>query len=416
MNQDYRDLSSDSTSKVNPTDESLTTEGAIVLPLSGKEISPKADRPSDIPDAAPEPPHPLASERASERASEHPNEHFSEREDDRWLDSMRDAIRSGDELLDLLGLPAETLAPTNAIADESGKTAAKAPDYGFPVFVPREFAARMRPGDPNDPLLRQVLPIPDEGVEVPGFGPDPVGDLQANVVPGVLHKYSGRALVITTGACGVHCRYCFRRTFPYPQTGSRSQAYAPSIDYLSKRDDIEEVILSGGDPLTLSDASLDDLIRRIESIPHVQRLRIHTRMPIVIPSRVNERLVDRLRCSRLNAWMVVHCNHAAEIDAATERSLARLVDNGIPVLNQSVLLRGVNDDVDTLEELSRALIACRVMPYYLHQLDRVSGASHFEVNAERGRELIDELETRLPGFAVPRFVTEIAGEQSKTRL
>ncbi|WP_407652549.1 EF-P beta-lysylation protein EpmB [Aporhodopirellula aestuarii] len=326
-------------------------------------------------------------------------------DDHQWLASMQSAIRSSEELRRVVGLDA-----VGSDATEAGA------DYGFPVFVPREFASRMRNGDPSDPLLRQVLPVDSEGMDVAGFDSNPVGDLQANVAPGVLHKYSGRALVITTGACGVHCRYCFRRSFPYQEAGSRSDAYEPTMEYLRGRPDIEEVILSGGDPLTMTDTALDALIEKIEAIGHVRRLRIHSRMPIVIPSRVNSFLTRRLQHSRLTAWMVVHCNHAAEIDEETAAAMGRMVDAGIPVLNQSVLLRGVNDDVQTLEDLSRALMECRVMPYYLHQLDRVSGAAHFEVDAERGRELISQLESRLPGFAVPRYVAEIAGEKSKTRL
>lgn len=319
-----------------------------------------------------------------------------------WIVSMKNAIRSARELRRILNLPSET-------------TAADA-DYDFPVFVSREFLSRMTPGDPDDPLLRQVLPIAEEGRQVDGFGEDPVGDLGANVAPGVLHKYHGRALMITTGACGIHCRYCFRREFPYSALGSRTEAYEPSLEYLRQRPDIEEVILSGGDPLTSTDESLDSLISQIEAIDHVSRLRIHSRMPIVIPSRVTRFLCNRLKESRLGAWMVVHANHAAEIDQETQDAIERLVDAGIPTLNQSVLLRGVNDSSAALESLSRRLVECRVIPYYLHQLDRVKGAAHFEVSDDRGRELIEELESRLPGFAVPRYVSEIAGRESKTRL
>lgn len=336
--------------------------------------------------------------------------------DDAWLDSMRQAIRSAAALRDYLKLdPFSAPTADNPTADNVA-SAADERDYDFPVFVPREFAARMCPGDASDPLLLQVIPRAEEGIDVAGFNDDPVGDAQANVAPGVLHKYAARALMITTGACGVHCRYCFRRTFPYHEVGSRSQAYTPSLEYLQQHGDIEEVILSGGDPLTMTDAAMDALLTKIETIEHVRRLRIHSRMPIVIPSRVNGPLVDRLRGSRLTVWMVVHCNHAAEIDDETSAALQRMVNAGIPVLNQSVLLRGVNDSVEALASLSRALIDCRVMPYYLHQLDRVAGAAHFEVTQQRGRELIAQLELRLPGFAVPRYVSEIAGEKSKTRL
>lgn len=357
-----------------PKTNSLTSDRSVVPPLSGREFL----------DAS---------------------VHAESGGDDAWRESMRTAIRSASELRQTLNLPAASGAEGDADAD-----------YDFPVFVPREFAARMRAGDSNDPLLRQVMPLWHESNTPPGYQSDPVGDLAANVAPGVLHKYEARALMITTGACGVHCRYCFRRSFPYNQAGSRADAFVPSIDYLRQRTDVEEVILSGGDPLTMTDSAIDELLTKIEAIEHVQRVRFHSRMPIVIPSRVNSFLIHRLRQSRLVAWMVVHSNHAAEIDAATAEALARMVDAGIPVLNQSVLLRGVNDEVGALEALSRALLQCRVIPYYLHQLDRVAGAAHFEVATERGRELIGQLESRLPGFAVPRYVAEIAGEKSKTRL
>ncbi|WP_044250449.1 EF-P beta-lysylation protein EpmB [Rhodopirellula sp. SWK7] len=423
MNQDHRHLCSDSASTVNRKAESLTTDGTIVLPLSDKDFSTRDSSPA-IQITAPhesrmgsvEAPAQVGfaeeigvgterRECGAEATGKIGRKNVDRPEDDRWIESMRNAVRSAGELRRLLRIDVK-----------SGETDGRDSDFGFPVFVPREFAARMRVGDSNDPLLRQVLPVNSEGVEVAGFGADPVGDLQANVAPGVLHKYSGRALVVTTGACGIHCRYCFRRTFPYNEAGSRRDAYEPTIEYLRQRSDVEEVILSGGDPLTMTDAAIDSLLEKIESVGHVRRLRIHSRMPIVIPSRVNAFLIERLRRSRLTAWMVVHCNHAAEIDEETAEAMARMVDAGIPVLNQSVLLRGVNDDAETLEALSRALMECRVMPYYLHQLDRVSGASHFEVAADRGRELIEQLESRLPGFAVPRYVAEIAGEKSKTRL
>lgn len=360
---------------------SLTTDRDVVLPVCDKE--PLTERVSA--------PSPAVSSEMSQLSSE-----------TQWIASMKNAIRSASELRRILDLPTEA---------ESGDA-----DYDFPVFVSREFLSRITPGDPNDPLLRQVLPIAEEGRQVTGFSDDPVGDLGANVAPGVLHKYHGRALMITTGACGIHCRYCFRREFPYSALGSRAEAYGPSLEYLRQRPDIEEVILSGGDPLTSTDESLDSLISQIEAIAHVTRLRIHSRMPIVIPSRVTRFLCDRLKQSRLGAWMVVHANHAGEIDGETQLAIERLVDAGIPTLNQSVLLRGVNDNSAVLDALSRRLVECRVIPYYLHQLDRVKGAAHFEVSDDRGRELIEELESRLPGFAVPRYVSEIAGRESKTRL
>ena len=308
-----------------------------------------------------------------------------------WRGSMKRAIRSAGELRKHLNLASPVDDPNGSAGE----------DHGFPVFVPLEFAARMKPGDPNDPLLRQVLPLPEEAESPEGFSSDPVGDLHAAVAPGLLHKYHGRALAITTGACGIHCRYCFRREFPYSDNSSRGDHLDLALKYLRENDSVEEVLLSGGDPLTLTDNSVAELMQRIESIPHVRRLRWHTRMPIVIPSRVTNAWIERMRASRLTSWVVVHCNHPAELDAETGAALMRLVDAGVPVLNQAVLLRGVNDDVDVLESLCRRLIDLRVMPYYLHQLDRVRGAAHFEVDQECGRALISQLESRLPGFAVP---------------
>ncbi|MGV3486842.1 MAG: EF-P beta-lysylation protein EpmB, partial [Planctomycetaceae bacterium] len=279
-----------------------------------------------------------------------------------------------------------------------------------------EFLSRIQPGNPADPLLRQVLAVPEELQTVPGYLEDPVGDQNATVAPGLIQKYARRALVIATGVCGIHCRYCFRREFDYSAAGSPTAPWEPAVETLRNRSDVDEVILSGGDPLSLNDARLERLLSAIESLPHVKRLRIHSRMPVVLPQRVTPELVSRLRTCRLAVWMVVHCNHAAEIDASVESALASMIDGGIPVLNQAVLLRGVNDSVDALESLCRRLVDLRVQPYYLHQLDRVLGAAHFEVPVERGQAIVDSLQERLPGYAVPRYVIEIAGERSKTPI
>ena len=314
-----------------------------------------------------------------------------------WRASIRQAIRSVAQLRSFVGLPVD---------DEA--------DHGFPVFVTREFASRIRRGDPHDPLLRQVLPTHAESQSPVGFGSDPVGDPAAAAAPGLLHKYDGRALILTTAACGVHCRYCFRREFDYAGHSGRSERFDGALKYLKQHDSIEEVLLSGGDPLMMTNAALFDLLDSTEAVGHVRRLRLHTRMPIVLPSRVDDELLDRLQASRLAVWIVVHVNHAAEIDSLTAAALSRMVDAGIPVLNQSVLLAGVNDMDNALVELSRRLINLRVTPYYLHQLDRVSGASHFEVDENRGLELIEAMRACLPGYAVPTLVREIAGRASKT--
>jgi EF-P beta-lysylation protein EpmB len=274
----------------------------------------------------------------------------------------------------------------------------------------------MEPGNPRDPLLRQVLPLDDELFGAIGFTADPVGDLAAQRTAGLLHKYHGRALMITTGVCAVHCRYCFRRQYPYEDRLGTGTRWAVAIAEIAGDPSLEEIILSGGDPLTLGDAQLANLAEMLAGIPHVRRLRVHTRLPIVIPERVTDELVAWLRGTRLTPVMVVHANHPRELDAGVEAALGRLADGGIQILNQAVLLRGVNDDADTLVQLSQRLLDCRVLPYYLHQLDRVAGAAHFETPIEEGQRLIDQLTARLPGYAVPRYVREVPGAPAKLRI
>ncbi len=315
---------------------------------------------------------------------------------------MKSAIRDAGELCRELELPAD-LASMAAAAS-------------FRVFAPRGYVAKMVPGDPDDPLLLQVLPRVAETSDASGFVQDPVGDLDASRAPGLIQKYRGRVLLIATGACAVHCRYCFRRHFPYEATPRTLEAWRPAIDQISKDNSIEEVILSGGDPLTLVDSLLEQLVGELERIPHLKRLRIHSRLPVVIPERVSDELLAWLTGSRLTPFVVIHSNHAREIQGDVATALSKLIHAGIPVLNQSVLLRGVNDDVESLVELSRALVNLRVVPYYLHQLDRVAGATHFEVPVDRGLQLIEQLRSQLPGYAVPRYVQEIAGELSKRVL
>jgi EF-P beta-lysylation protein EpmB len=320
----------------------------------------------------------------------------------RWQQVMKDAVRDAAELCRLLGLPAE-LASAAAAKD-------------FPVFAPLGLIARMRWGDPHDPLLRQVLPSADETVSPAGFSTDPVEEREATLAPGLLHKYPGRALMVTTGACAVHCRYCFRRHFPYTESPRSLADWEPAIAQIEADPSISEVILSGGDPLTLVDSQLERLAHRLAEIPHIQRLRLHTRLPVMIPERVTSELIGWLRGTRLTPIMVIHANHAAELDEAVAEVLSSLIDAGIPLLNQAVLLRGINDTTEALVELSERLIALRVMPYYLHQLDRVTGAAHFEVPVAIGLKLIEQLRARLPGYAVPRYVVETPGETSKQPL
>lgn len=321
-----------------------------------------------------------------------------------WKTALAEAVRDPDELLDLLGLP------------ESLRPGARAAARRFPLVVPRGFVARMRPGDPSDPLLRQVLPIAEEDERAEGYGRDPVGDGDATVAPGLIRKYAGRALLVATGSCAIHCRYCFRRHFPYDGVPRGLEAWEPALRALREDPSLREAILSGGDPLLLADEPLGRLVRALEAIPHLERLRIHTRLPVVIPERVTDGLLALLRRGRLTPLVVVHANHPAELAGACPEALGRLVDAGIPVLNQAVLLRGVNDDVETLARLCERLVGLRVMPYYLHRLDLVEGAAHFAVEEERGVRIVAELERRLPGYAVPRHVREVPGAPSKTRI
>ncbi|QDU64676.1 L-lysine 2,3-aminomutase [Planctomycetes bacterium Pan216] len=318
-----------------------------------------------------------------------------------WRKALAQAIRDPDELCDLLDLPKEI------------RTSARAASKLFPLVVPREFVERMRPGDPNDPLLRQVLPLDAEAEEVPGFTVDPVGDAPSRRADGLLHKYHGRALLITTGVCAVHCRYCFRRHYPYHEEPRGLEAWEPALACLADDPLIAEVILSGGDPLTLTDEWLARLASRFEEIGHLQRLRVHTRLPIVLPQRVDDALLAWLTGTHLQPIMVVHANHPSELDDACRQALRRLVDAGVLVLNQAVLLKGINDDAATLARLCLELVSLRVMPYYLHQVDRVSGAAHFEVSEERGLQLMEDLRGQLPGYALPKYVREVSGEASK---
>jgi EF-P beta-lysylation protein EpmB len=317
---------------------------------------------------------------------------------------MKDAVRDVGELCRLLDLPPEFAVD------------AKAASRQFRLFVPRGFVARMRPGDPADPLLRQVLPVGNEIFDVPGFFADPVGDEAAERLPGLLQKYHGRALLITSGACAVHCRYCFRRHFPYQETPRSIDDWRPAIDEIAADTSLHEIILSGGDPLTLVDRALGELIEGLAQIRHLRRLRIHTRLPIVIPERVTDELIDTLCGCGMTPIVVVHANHVNELDAHVAAAFAKFSDAGIVVLNQAVLLAGVNDSVCTQAALCERLVDLRVIPYYLHQLDRVAGAAHFEVPVATGKHIISELRSRLPGYVVPRYVHEVAGAVSKIEL
>mgnify|MGYP001821727743 CR=1 FL=1 len=285
----------------------------------------------------------------------------------------------------------------------------------FAMRVPRAYARRMRHADPRDPLLLQVLPRQAESEEVPGFGTDPVGDLASARRPGLLQKYAGRALIVTTGACAVHCRYCFRRAYPYQDNLPDSQ-FAGVLEELRDDPGLTEVILSGGDPLSLSNRRLGLLLTQLDAIEHVRRIRLHTRTPIVLPERIDSGLLSSLAAARTPVVMVLHTNHANEIDDAVTDAIRQLRKHCVALLNQAVLLRGINDSASALSRLSENLFAAGVLPYYLHQLDPVSGAAHFAVTDDRARECLRGAAAQLPGYLVPRLVREVAGAEAKLPL
>lgn len=321
-----------------------------------------------------------------------------------WRAAMREAIRDPAELAERLELPNDVVRRARAAAVD------------FPLFVPRSYLRKMKIGDLNDPLLRQVLPLDEETNPQPGFGPDPLAESDATLTPGLLQKYEGRALLVATGVCAVHCRYCFRRHYPYHDGPGRAAKWATALDAIRSDVSLDEVLLSGGDPLTIDDADLARMASQIGAIPQIARLRIHTRLPVVIPERVDSRLLDWIEDCRLAVVVVLHANHANEIDADVADACDRLRRAGVMLLNQAVLLRGVNDTLEQQLELSRVLVNAGVTPYYLHQLDRVAGAAHFETEASLGVQLVRQLRDRLPGYAVPRFVRETPGDRGKRVL
>jgi EF-P beta-lysylation protein EpmB len=322
-----------------------------------------------------------------------------------WQSQLSDLITDPLELLEVLKLCPEQLLSGAILASEQ-----------FKLRVPRAFVGKMTVGDPLDPLLLQVLPHHLELEDYPDFVTDPLGEEQANQQPGVLHKYKSRFLLTLTGACAVHCRYCFRRHFPYQENLPKNEDWLNIKDYIESQPDINEVIFSGGDPLTLSNRKLKLWIERLESLPQIKFLRIHSRVPIVIPNRVDEELVSLLKNSRLRIILVVHSNHAAELDDLTCARLSLLVQQQITVLNQAVLLKGINNSAQVLVDLSYRLFDAGVMPYYLHVLDKVKGAHHFDLSPKEINLIYKDVLENLPGYLVPKLVREIAGEKNKTPL
>jgi len=322
-----------------------------------------------------------------------------------WQRELADSITQPEALLAAMGL------------DPALLIGARAANEAFDLRVTRSYLGRMRRGDARDPLLRQVLPLSDELLDVPGYGPDPLEEHAATRAPGLLQKYPGRALLITTQSCAIHCRYCFRREFPYSAQHEAAEEgatrFSAALDVIAEDTRIEEVILSGGDPLSLSDARLARITDALAAMRHVQRIRVHTRQPIVLPSRVDAGLLAWLSGIRQPTVMVLHTNHANEIDGEVRAACEKLRAAGVTLLNQSVLLRGVNDDVDTLAQLSRSLFDAGVTPYYLHLPDRVRGTAHFDVAEGDAQRLVNDLSARLSGYLVPRLVREVPGAPYK---
>ena len=327
-----------------------------------------------------------------------------EEQPESWKKVLSDSVTAPEELLEILGLP-KSLLP-GAINGS----------HSFSMRIPRPYIDRMIQGDQHDPLLRQVLPLGEECEEVSGFSLDPLAEQSQNPTEGIIHKYQGRLLLIVSGACAINCRFCFRRHFPYGDNQLGGDSWIQAVEYIRSQESIHEVILSGGDPLAATDNRLARMVDALSDIPHVKTLRVHTRLPIVIPQRVTEEMIQWFCGGRLNPVMVIHCNHANEIDEQVERSLQKLREAGATLLNQTVLLRGVNDTSESLAALSHTLFNAGVLPYYLHLLDRVQGAAHFDVPEEKAKVLINELMHQCPGYLVPRLVREVAGEASKTPI
>lgn len=318
-----------------------------------------------------------------------------------WQEQLASSIRDPRELLQMLELDPALLVGANEAHGD------------FPLRIPMAYLQKIEKGNPEDPLLRQVLPLGTELLATPGYNNDPLEELSANPVPGLVHKYHGRVLLIVSPNCAINCRYCFRRHFPYGDNKPGRSEWQQALDYIASNPSISEVIFSGGDPLAASDRQLEWLTSQLVSIRHLKRLRIHTRLPVVIPDRITDHLLQWLGNSRLFTSMVIHSNHANELDERTQKALARLRTTGITLLNQTVLLAGINDAPQVLGQLSERLFECGVLPYYLHQLDHIAGAAHFAVPDERARSLHRELLATLPGYLVPKLVRELPGTPYK---
>lgn len=321
-----------------------------------------------------------------------------------WQKALTNLVTDPEQLFQLLDLDANYL--------EAAKRACEL----FPLRVPQSFIQTMEKGNINDPLLKQILPLGAEFTNTPGFSADPLSEKQINPLPGLLHKYHGRVLLTISGACAVNCRYCFRREFAYTENNPGSKGWSKVIDYIAADNSIEEVIYSGGDPLTASDLYLQRLTEKIKAIPHIKRLRIHTRLPIMIPERICDEFIHWFTQTNMQPILVLHCNHPNEITEHVKQKLNLLKAKGVTLLNQAVLLKGINDEAKVLIKLSENLFECNVLPYYLHLLDRVNGTAHFEVDEAHALSLIKAMNGKLPGYLVPKLVREISGEKNKTSI
>lgn len=323
---------------------------------------------------------------------------------DTWQSLLSQTLESPEALIRYLQLPETLLHGANRGHAE------------FAMRIPRPWLERIEKGNPSDPLLRQVLPLEEELNEVPGFTQDPLAEMQSNPTDGLIHKYQGRVLIILTGACAINCRYCFRRHFPYAENRLGPQQWQKILAYIAADSSISEVIFSGGDPLVSSDARLKQCIADLEQIPHLTRLRIHSRLPVVLPQRVTESLALILQQTRLKVVTVIHSNHPQELDDAVAEAILRLRQASVTVLNQSVLLRGINDSSHILKALSEKLFDIGVLPYYLFTFDPVKGAAHFDLPDKEAKQLVRQLQEQLPGYLVPKLAREIPGRGAKTLL
>lgn len=318
-----------------------------------------------------------------------------------WQTLLKEVITDPAELLDQLELSSSLLPAALRVAQL------------FPLRVPRNFVARMQKSNPFDPLLQQVLPLAAEEYVNVDFNQDPLLEKSFNPLPGLLHKYQGRVLITIAGACAINCRYCFRRHFPYAKNRAGGEAWQNILDYIQADTSINEIILSGGDPLLANDDYLHQCVDELAHISHLKTLRIHSRLPIVLPERITPQLLSWFTSTRLQAVLVTHSNHANELDDSVQLAIENLRQRKITVLNQAVLLKGINDSIEALSNLSERLWECGVLPYYLHLLDKVQGAAHFAVDQEKAKQLLIGLRSSLPGYLVPKCVYEQAGAQSK---